>query len=132
MARKIIGILPNSFVHVLDLVSVCVCSSVCMQAGQLRFAPDSKRGADIHTAQLHGAEIFIKSPSLSFSCLDHFLPPHSQNTNITTLEVGPQNLVLQDNNQLTCNPQPFVVVPPGSYCTVNNPVDKRLINVVTL
>ena len=50
-----------------------------------------------------------------------------QNTNITTLEVGPQNLVLQDNHTQEAGPLPFVTIPPGHYCTVNNPIDRRFV-----
>ncbi|XP_019849376.1 PREDICTED: major vault protein-like isoform X4 [Amphimedon queenslandica] len=64
MSRKIIGILPNYYVHVLDL-----------------------------------------------------------NTNITTVEIGPQNLVLQDNHSLEAGPLPFVTIPPGHYCRVEHPID---------
>jgi major vault protein len=64
MSRKIVGILPNFYVHVLDL-----------------------------------------------------------NSNITTVEVGPQNLVLQDNHTLEAGPFPFVTIPPGYYCIVDNPID---------
>ncbi|XP_064383731.1 major vault protein-like [Halichondria panicea] len=62
--KKIVGILPNNYVHVLDLT-----------------------------------------------------------TNITTLEVGPANLMLRDNQKLVAGPHPFVKVPPGYYCIVKNPID---------
>ena len=45
-----------------------------------------------------------------------------QNTNVTVLEVGPATMILQDNNVLVTGPLPFVVVPPGHYCIVENPV----------
>ncbi len=47
----------------------------------------------------------------------------SQTTNITTLEVGPTNLMLRDNQKLVAGPHPFVKVPPGHYCIVKNPID---------
>ena len=51
------------------------------------------------------------------------LPSPSQTTNITTLEVGPANLMLRDNQKLVAGPHPFVKVPPGYYCIVKNPID---------
>uniref|UniRef100_A0A1X7ST65 Major vault protein repeat domain-containing protein n=1 Tax=Amphimedon queenslandica TaxID=400682 RepID=A0A1X7ST65_AMPQE len=45
------------------------------------------------------------------------------NTNITTVEIGPQNLVLQDNHSLEAGPLPFVTIPPGHYCQVEHPID---------
>lgn len=44
------------------------------------------------------------------------------NTNVTVLEVGPKSLILQDNHQLVAGPLPFVVIPPGHYCVIRNPV----------
>lgn len=44
------------------------------------------------------------------------------NTNVTVLEVGPKSLILQDNHQLVAGPLPFVVIPPGHYCVIQNPV----------
>ena len=37
--------------------------------------------------------------------------------------VGPRNLMLADNQKLTTGPLPFVVIPPGHYCVVQNPID---------
>ena len=48
-----------------------------------------------------------------------------QNTNMTTVEVGPQNLVLQDNHALQVGPLPFITVPPAHFCTIRHPIDKR-------
>ncbi|XP_073239748.1 major vault protein-like [Porites lutea] len=44
------------------------------------------------------------------------------NTNVTVLEVGPKSLILQDNHKLVEGPLPFVVIPPGHYCVIENPV----------
>lgn len=44
------------------------------------------------------------------------------NTNVTVLVVGPESLILQDNHQLVEGPLPFVVIPPGHYCVIENPV----------
>ncbi|EDO49176.1 predicted protein [Nematostella vectensis] len=43
------------------------------------------------------------------------------NTNITVLEVGPKCMILQDNYVLVKGPLPFIVVPPGHYCVIENP-----------
>ena len=75
--------------------------------------------------------IILPDPLLIFSLpLCPFLPsvlllPFPQNTNVTTLEVGPQNLILQDNHKLVNGPLPFVKIQPGHYCIVNNPIDRR-------
>jgi major vault protein len=47
------------------------------------------------------------------------------NTNITSLKVGPQNLVLSENQKLIKTAAPFVKIPPGSYCVVVHPLDGR-------
>ena len=47
------------------------------------------------------------------------------NTNITFLAVGPQNLVLSENQKLVAGPSPFVKLAPGHYTTVINPIDRR-------
>ncbi|KXJ17149.1 Major vault protein [Exaiptasia diaphana] len=44
------------------------------------------------------------------------------NTNVTVLEVGPKSMILQDNHVLEQGPLPFVVIPPGHYCMIQNPV----------
>ncbi|XP_064599755.1 major vault protein-like [Liolophura sinensis] len=44
------------------------------------------------------------------------------NSNVTRLEKGPQSLVLQTNERLTAGPLPLVVVPPGQYCVVKDPM----------
>lgn len=44
---------------------------------------------------------------------------------MTSLEVGPQNLMLQDNQRLVAGPHPFVKIPLGHYCVVKDPIDKR-------
>ena len=46
-----------------------------------------------------------------------------QNTNVTSMYVGPRNLMLADNQKLIAGPLPFVVIPPGHYCVVQNPID---------
>ncbi|XP_077992028.1 major vault protein-like isoform X2 [Glandiceps talaboti] len=43
-------------------------------------------------------------------------------TNITSLEVGPKTSVLQTNEKLVAGPLPCVVIPPGHYCIVKDPI----------
>ncbi|CAH1783479.1 unnamed protein product [Owenia fusiformis] len=43
-------------------------------------------------------------------------------TNITKLETGPQTIVIQTNERLAGGPFPFVIVPPGHFCVVKDPV----------
>lgn len=45
-------------------------------------------------------------------------------SNVTSLEVGPRSIILQDNHVLVKGPLPFVVVPPGHFCEIKNPVKK--------
>lgn len=58
----------------------------------------------------------------------HPLHTHLQNTNITLMEVGPQNLILQDNHKLVAGPLPFIKIPPGHYTVVVNPIDQRCVH----
>jgi len=43
------------------------------------------------------------------------------NLNVTYVEIGPRTLILQDNQSVVYGPAPFVIIPPGHYCTVINP-----------
>jgi len=43
------------------------------------------------------------------------------NLNVTYVEIGPRTLILQDNQSVVHGPAPFVIIPPGHYCTVINP-----------
>ncbi|XP_065828200.1 major vault protein-like [Oscarella lobularis] len=45
------------------------------------------------------------------------------NTSVSYVETGPQTISLQDNERLTAGPHPFVVVPPGRFCIVEDPID---------
>ena len=63
--------------------------------------------------------------SLSVNVTETYRPSYTQNTNITSLKVGPQNLVLSENQKLIKTAAPFVKIPPGSYCVVVHPLDGR-------
>ena len=43
-------------------------------------------------------------------------------SNITRIEIGPQTIVLKTNETLVAGPLPMIVVPPGHFCVVHNPV----------
>ncbi|XP_038046157.1 major vault protein-like [Patiria miniata] len=43
-------------------------------------------------------------------------------TNITRLEVGPQRLMCLNNEKLEAGPIPCVIVPPGHYCRIKDPM----------
>jgi hypothetical protein len=34
-------------------------------------------------------------------------------------------MMLQDNQKLVVSPLPFVKIPPGHYCVIKDPIDKR-------
>ncbi|XP_062500939.1 major vault protein-like [Corticium candelabrum] len=46
------------------------------------------------------------------------------NTNVTGVEVGPQSVSLLENQRLVAGPLRFVIVPPGHYCVVQDPIDR--------
>ena len=49
---------------------------------------------------------------------------HDSNTNITTLLKGPATYTVPQHQTLvTPEPQPFVVVPPGFYAFIDDPVE---------
>ncbi|CAC5421281.1 MVP [Mytilus coruscus] len=43
-------------------------------------------------------------------------------TNITRIEIGPQTIVLKTNESFVAGPLPMIVIAPGYYCVVHNPV----------
>lgn len=45
-------------------------------------------------------------------------------TNTTSVEVGPQTISLLGNHRLVAGPLKFVVVPPGRYCVIEDPIDR--------
>ncbi|KAK0051986.1 major vault protein, partial [Biomphalaria pfeifferi] len=44
------------------------------------------------------------------------------NTNIVHLIEGPKTLMLQSHEKLVAGPLPMIVIPPGHYCIVNDPI----------
>ena len=47
------------------------------------------------------------------------------NSNITRVEVGPQTFTRKDHEEISLGPEKLIVVPPGSYCIVLNPVARE-------
>ncbi|XP_022080631.1 major vault protein-like isoform X2 [Acanthaster planci] len=54
--------------------------------------------------------------------MSNVMLPVKKETNITRLEVGPQRLMLLNNEKLVAGPIPCVIVPPGHYCRVKDPM----------
>ncbi|CAF1003423.1 unnamed protein product [Adineta steineri] len=61
----------------------------------------------------------------------HRIPPFyyihvlDQNTSVTRLEIGPQKFFKQDNEKIRTGPKRMITIPPGHYCTIENPVVKN-------
>jgi major vault protein len=47
-----------------------------------------------------------------------------QNTGVTRLEIGPQTLFKQDNENILIGPEKMITIPPRNYCIVENPAVK--------
>ncbi|XP_063963694.1 major vault protein-like [Lytechinus pictus] len=45
-------------------------------------------------------------------------------TNITHLELGPKRLMLKANQRKVAGPLPCIIIPPGHYCTIKDPIKK--------
>lgn len=52
----------------------------------------------------------------------HYLHVLDQNTNVTRLEIGPKTFVRQDHEKVIVGPAKNVIIPPRSYCIIENPV----------
>ena len=80
-----------------------------------------------HTEEVHAITdhldllLLLQVPSLTCDVVC----PHLQNTNITRLKIGPQNLILSQNEKLVSGPTSFVKIPPGHFCVVLHPLDKK-------
>lgn len=46
----------------------------------------------------------------------------NQTTNVSSVEIGPQTFVRQDNQRVILGPDKMVVVPPRHHCVIKNPV----------
>ncbi|XP_076369364.1 major vault protein-like [Tachypleus tridentatus] len=52
----------------------------------------------------------------------YYLHVLDQTTNVTRVEVGPQNYVRKNNERVIFGPERMVIVPPHHYCVIQNPV----------
>jgi len=56
------------------------------------------------------------------------IPPYyyvhilDQNTNVTSVEIGPKTYIRQDNEKVVFGPQQMITIPPRHYCVIENPV----------
>jgi len=54
----------------------------------------------------------------------HYIHVLDRNTNVTRLEIGPQNFIKKDHENITSgsSPQRYIILQPYHYCLINNPV----------
>lgn len=56
------------------------------------------------------------------------IPPYyyihilDQNTNVTSVEIGPKTYIRQDNEKVVYGPERMITIPPRNYCIIENPV----------
>ena len=49
----------------------------------------------------------------------------NKNTNVTYMDNGPKNLVLQEHESLVKGPISYVILHPGQYCIIADPIDRK-------
>jgi len=52
----------------------------------------------------------------------HYIHVLDNNTNVTSVEVGPATYTVQDHQTVVLQPTPMIIVPPRNYCIISNPV----------
>ena len=55
----------------------------------------------------------------------HYVHILNRNTNVTYLDLGPKNLVLQEHESLIKGPLSYVILHPGQYCVIQDPLDRK-------
>lgn len=56
------------------------------------------------------------------------IPPYfyihvlDQNTNVTSLHIGPKTYIRQDNERVVFGPERMITIPPRNFCIIENPV----------
>ncbi|KAF6041169.1 MVP [Bugula neritina] len=55
----------------------------------------------------------------------HYIHVLDQNTNITTLHIGPKTYIRQDNERVVFGPERMITIPPRHYCVIENPVARN-------
>eukprot|EP01130_Rhizamoeba_saxonica_P000505 TRINITY_DN104_c0_g1_i10.p1 TRINITY_DN104_c0_g1~~TRINITY_DN104_c0_g1_i10.p1 ORF type:complete len:831 (+),score=294.27 TRINITY_DN104_c0_g1_i10:62-2554(+) len=52
----------------------------------------------------------------------HYIHVLDNNTNVTSVEVGPQTFTRMDHQTVTAGPNDMIMIPPRHYCIIQNPV----------
>jgi len=52
----------------------------------------------------------------------HYIHVLDNNTNVTSVEVGPRTITVADSQTIVLNPTPMIIIPPRHYCFISNPV----------
>ncbi|XP_023240229.1 major vault protein-like isoform X2 [Centruroides sculpturatus] len=52
----------------------------------------------------------------------YYLHVLDQTSNVTRVEVGPQTYIRKENERVILGPEKMIIVPPGHYCVIQNPV----------
>jgi len=56
----------------------------------------------------------------------HYIHVLNNNTNVTTLEIGPLTYTKMDHEKIIFGPEPMVSIPPRHYCKISCPVDRDI------
>jgi len=52
----------------------------------------------------------------------YYLHVLNRNTNVTTLQIGPQTLLCQEHERVVLGPEKMLIILPRHYCVIQNPV----------
>ncbi|KAH3757025.1 major vault protein [Pelomyxa schiedti] len=55
---------------------------------------------------------------------NHYIHVFDNNTNVTTVVVGPRTFTRRDHENIILGPEAMITVPPRNYCKISNPVEK--------
>jgi len=55
----------------------------------------------------------------------HYIHVLDNNTNVTSVEVGPQTFTVLDHQTVVQQPTPMIIVPPRHYCIISNPAHRN-------
>ncbi|GFR60178.1 major vault protein [Elysia marginata] len=102
-----------------------------------RRSESAEMDSDVYTAQTNkrrerersSSKVRDWSPSRDSTIVrippNHYLHVLDQNTNVTSVILGPQTFVRKDNQRIDRGPCRMIVIPPRHYCIVENPVVKQ-------
>jgi len=54
----------------------------------------------------------------------HYIHVLDNNSNVTSVEVGPQTFTVMDHQTIVQTPTPCIIIPPRHYCIISNPVHR--------